>query len=139
MAKTYYHRIDGARFIMPSGKDITFAGGFFNTETIMDAGLRAQVEEELNKVADQPSSMIYTKNAVTAPEERQVADQLRKEGEAAFDADHNIPTGATTIPMPVVSAAKPVLNPQPGKAEAQDPVAKALADAKAKLAAQQQK
>lgn len=52
-AKTYYHQVPGAKFIMPNGLEIVFMGGQFATadETII---------EELNKVVDKSTSLIYS-------------------------------------------------------------------------------
>jgi hypothetical protein len=57
--------IPGANFIMPDGLEIKFLGGQFVTED-------PDVIEELSKVADKPTSMIFTKTlAVEAAKELQ--------------------------------------------------------------------
>jgi pyridoxal/pyridoxine/pyridoxamine kinase len=57
--------IPGANFIMPDGLELKFLGGQFVTED-------PDVIEELSKVADKPTSMIFTKTlAVEAAKELQ--------------------------------------------------------------------
>lgn len=58
-AKTFYHMVPGARFIMPDGLELRFLGGQFTTA---DPGIIA----ELNKVTDKPTSMIYGKKEAIA-------------------------------------------------------------------------
>lgn len=58
-AKMFYHMIPGARFVMPDGLEIIFQGGVFSTAD------KALIEE-LSKVADKPTSMIYTKHEMVA-------------------------------------------------------------------------
>lgn len=53
-AKTYYHMIRGARFVMPDGLEVIFRGGVFTTND-------KDIIFELDRVADKPASMIYTK------------------------------------------------------------------------------
>ena len=64
-ARVFHHMIPGANFIMPDGLEIKFLGGQFVTED-------PDVIEELSKVADKPTSMIFTKTlAVEAAKELQ--------------------------------------------------------------------
>ena len=57
--------IPRANFIMPDGLELKFLGGQFVTED-------PEVIEELGKVADKPTSMIFTKTlAVEAAKELQ--------------------------------------------------------------------
>jgi hypothetical protein len=65
-AKTYHHMVRGARFVMPDGLEVQFLGGQFTT---VDPDIIA----ELDKIANKPASMVYTKmeavvavNALTA-------------------------------------------------------------------------
>lgn len=74
-AKTYYHMVPGARFIMPNGLAVRFLGGMFCTND-------PEIIAELNKVADRNASQIYTKS-----EAKLAAGQLQKL--AADDAGHN--------------------------------------------------
>lgn len=53
-AKTYYHMIRGARFVMPDGLEVVFRGGMFTTND-------KEIIAELDRVADRPASMVYTK------------------------------------------------------------------------------
>jgi hypothetical protein len=73
-AATYYHRIPGARFIMPDGLELQFLGGRFVTH---DPAIVA----ELNKIANRSTSMIFTEQAgieaVTAAE-KALADEAGK-------------------------------------------------------------
>ena len=64
--KSYYHMVRGAKFIMPDGLEVQFLGGVFTTA---DTGIMT----ELDKIANRPASMVYTKaevveavNALTA-------------------------------------------------------------------------
>lgn len=54
--KTYYHLAHGARFVMPDGLEVIFLGGQFTT-------IDKEIIAELDKVANRPTSMIYTKQA----------------------------------------------------------------------------
>jgi hypothetical protein len=53
-AKTYHHMVRGARFVMPDGLEVIFMGGQFTTTD-------TEIIAELDKIANKPSSMIYTK------------------------------------------------------------------------------
>lgn len=70
--KTFYHTIPGARFVMPDGLELQFLGGQFATVD------EAQIAE-LSKIADKPSSMIFTKR-------EEVAQAKAVQGKAADDA-----------------------------------------------------
>ena len=64
-ARVFHHMIPGANFIMPDGLEIKFLGGQFVTED-------PAVIEELAKVADKPTSLIFTTTlAVEAAKELQ--------------------------------------------------------------------
>lgn len=52
--KTFYHMTPGAQFIMPDGLVVQFLGGQFTTDDV-------DIIEELDKIANKASSMIYTK------------------------------------------------------------------------------
>lgn len=56
-AKTFYHMVPGASFIMPDGLQIVFLGGQFVTTD-------KEIIRELTAVADKMSSMIYTRKEV---------------------------------------------------------------------------
>lgn len=65
-ARTYHHMVRGAKFMMPDGLEVQFLGGVFTTDD-------PEIIAELNKIADRPASMVYTKaevveavNALTA-------------------------------------------------------------------------
>jgi hypothetical protein len=69
-AKTYHHMVKGAKFFMPDGLAVEFLGGQFVTTD-------ADIIAELDKVANKPASMIYTrKDAVEAVQSlmKQAAD-----------------------------------------------------------------
>ena len=51
--KTYYHRVPGARTHLPDGREIVFLGGMFSTTD-------PDIIAELDRVADQTTSMIFT-------------------------------------------------------------------------------
>jgi len=109
MSKVYHHRIPGARFIMPNGKEVCFAGGIVDTATLPEES-RAAVEAELDKVADQASSMIYTQKPVEGLAEKQALSETRAAAVTAFDTVNKIPAGSRTVPMPMAPAVKPVLS-----------------------------
>lgn len=71
--KTFYHQIPGARFIMPDGLELTFMGGQFSTDD--EACIN-----ELNKVADRGTSMIYTRKPGS------LAEVVAKDAKAATAA-----------------------------------------------------
>jgi len=58
-AKAFYHMVPGARSVMPDGLEIVFQGGVFSTAD-------PEIIAELEKVADRPTSMIYTKRETVA-------------------------------------------------------------------------
>jgi hypothetical protein len=104
--KTYRHRTAGAKFIMPDGRDISFAGGEFRTDD-------AKIQEELDKIANIPASQIYTTDRpVKGREEGDVARDVMAGATSAFDAEYKIPAGTKTIPIPVASDPKPILTPE---------------------------
>lgn len=74
--KTFYHTIPGARFVMPDGLELQFLGGQFSTA---DADQIA----ELEKVANKPASMIFTKRE----EVQQVKDEQAKVAADAAKTD----------------------------------------------------
>ena len=57
--KTYHHMVKGAKFVMPDGLEVQFLGGVFTTAD-------PEIMSELDKVANRPASMIYTKSEVVA-------------------------------------------------------------------------
>ena len=57
--KTYHHMVRGATFMMPDGLEVQFLGGQFVTAD-------EDIISELDKVANRPASMIYTKAEVVA-------------------------------------------------------------------------
>lgn len=65
-AKTYHHMIPGARFVMPDGLEVIFMGGHFSTADPAIIG-------ELNKVANNRTSLIYTQQAAAAQVTAQIA------------------------------------------------------------------
>lgn len=72
--KTYFHTIPGARFVMPDGLELQFLGGQFATAD-------EQQIAELDKIANKPSSMIYTKREEieqVKAVQKQVADDAAK-------------------------------------------------------------
>jgi len=57
--KSYFHMVKGAKFVMPDGLEVQFLGGVFTTAD-------PEIMSELDKVANRPASMIYTKAEVVA-------------------------------------------------------------------------
>lgn len=77
--KIYYHRVPGARFIMPGGAIVEFMGGQLSTED-------SAVQAELDKVANIPASMIYTQESMSVSlEEKEMQKELLESATAAFD------------------------------------------------------
>lgn len=56
-SKTYYHRVPGAKTHMPDGLEIQFLGGVFVTAD-------PEIKAMLDKIADSPTSQVYTKTEV---------------------------------------------------------------------------
>ena len=56
-SKTYYHRVPGAKTHMPDGLEIQFLGGVFITAN-------PEIKAMLDKIADSPTSQVYTKTEV---------------------------------------------------------------------------
>ena len=56
-SKTYYHRVPGAKTHMPDGLEIQFLGGVFVTAN-------PEIKAMLDKIADSPTSQVYTKTEV---------------------------------------------------------------------------
>lgn len=54
--KTYFHRIPGARSVLPDGREIQFLGGQFSTSD-------PRIIAELDAVANSHTSMIFTEKA----------------------------------------------------------------------------
>jgi len=75
--KTYHHIVRGAKFVMPDGLEVQFLGGSFTTAD-------PEIIAELDKVANRPASMVYTKSEVV----QEVAALTAK---AAADAAHQSP------------------------------------------------
>lgn len=75
-AKTFYHMVPGARFIMPDGLELLFLGGQFTTA---DPGIIA----ELSKVADKSTSMIYTKTEALAAVKASIASVAEEAADTA--------------------------------------------------------
>lgn len=55
--KTYYHRVPGAKTHLPDGLEIQFLGGIFATSNQF-------IISELDKVANNPASGIFTSNEI---------------------------------------------------------------------------
>lgn len=55
-AKTYFHQVPGARFIMPNGLEVCFYGGQVTTND-------KEVIAELDKIADKATSMVVSEKA----------------------------------------------------------------------------
>jgi len=72
-AKTFYHQIHGARFIMPDGLELVFLGGQFTTD-------EPSIISELSKVADRGTSMIYSRKPGA------LAEAIAKDAEAVKSA-----------------------------------------------------
>lgn len=66
-SKTYYHRVPGAKTHMPDGLEIQFLGGVFVTSD-------PEIKAMLDKIADSPTSQVYTKAEVR--EKLEAADKM---------------------------------------------------------------
>ena len=76
--KTYHHIVRGAKFMMPDGLEVQFLGGSFTTAD-------PEIIAELDKVANRPASMVYTKaevvQEVAALTAKAAADAARQSAE----------------------------------------------------------
>lgn len=106
----YFHRHAGAKFFMPDGREICFAGGEFDSESLSSKEDKFAVERELAKIANVPSSMIYTKEVVQDTSEKAVQQELRDTAVQGFDVVNKIPAGTSTVPMPTQKDPRPTLN-----------------------------
>jgi len=109
--KTYYHRTPGAKFYCQIGseaKEVAFAGGVLKLSSIPPA-YRAKVREELDKIANIPTSHIYTVKDVVEPGEVAAAVELRQTAEQQFDTDRGITGNPVTVPIPVSKQSPPEL------------------------------
>lgn len=110
MSKQYFHRFPGAKFFMPAGQEICFAGGEFNTATVKDTVMRAEVEKELDKIANSPASMIYTKDKDLALDvsERATSNEVMETATAGFDNVNKINSSqAKTVELPQAHSGAP--------------------------------
>lgn len=109
--KVYYHRTPGAKFYVQIGseaKEIAFAGGVVRLSSIPEA-FREIVRAELDKVADIPTSHIYTKQAVQEPGEAMAEAEIMASAEGQFDADRKITGNPRTVPLPTSRPPAPEL------------------------------
>lgn len=98
---------------MPDGKEICFAGGFFDSGSVENQELRALAERELDKIANVPASHIYTvETAPMAKEEKEVVQEILGSATTGFDQVNKVPAGTQTHAMPSQTDQKPTLNPQ---------------------------
>lgn len=145
MSKQYFHRFPGAKFFMPAGQEICFAGGEFNTATVKDPVMREAVEHELNKIANSPASMIYTKDKDLALDvsERATSTEVMETATAGFDNVNKINSSQTkTVELPQANQGHPLIpgsGHQKGQgvasAQGKDAVSETLAKARAAIAA----
>lgn len=106
----YFHRIPGAKFHMPDGKEIAFAGGSFDSATIADEKVRDAVDFELKKIANSPASMVYTtEKPVVGIGENKPVEEIHQGATVAFDAENKIPPGTQTVKMPMAPDQHPSL------------------------------
>jgi len=112
--KTYYHRTPGAKFHIQIGteaKEVAFAGGMIKLSSI-PAAYRDKVREELDKIANIPTSHIYTVQDIVEPGEVAAATEIRQTAEHQFDTDRGITGNPVTIPIPVSKQSTPELPSQ---------------------------
>lgn len=131
----FFHRIAGAKFFMPDGREVCFAGGVVDTSTISPEH-RFAVESELKKIANTPSSQIYTmEKPVIAVEETAVRREIMKDATVAFDGANKITAPTETVPMPVAPDQVPPVSVAVGGAEtgSGDALQSRLAAAKAAI------
>lgn len=106
--KKYHHRYPGAKFFMSDGREICFAGGEFDTANLAEE-LRAGVHQELDKIANVPASMIYTKEPIPDLGETSAAEEVMRDATASFDTVNKIPAGTSTVALGMPKADKPTL------------------------------
>lgn len=111
--KLYHHRVHGANFIMPDGKVLTFLGGSYKTSD-------PKIIEELDKVANVPSSYIHTTpTPIEAMEERALRKDMVQAAETTFDTVNKLPAGAKTVAMPMAQPQVSTLTDGGGDAKAE--------------------
>ena len=71
--KIYYSRFPHVRTHLPDGAEIIFRGGMFATAN-------PHIKEFLDKVADKPASLVYTKQAATPTENAAAEDAAKSNG-----------------------------------------------------------
>ncbi len=69
--KVYYSRYPSIRTHLPDGAEIIFRGGMFATAN-------KEIKDFLDKTADKPTSLIYTKKDSIAPQLDAVAEEAAK-------------------------------------------------------------
>lgn len=138
----FFHRIAGAKFIMPDGRELSFVGGKIDTDQIEDQELRTAVESELKKVANNPTSQVYTvEKPPVGQEEIETRKDLLHSAEGAFDQVNKITGTAQTVPVAVAGQQdKPVIpgsgvDAKPASKGSIEAAKKALEEAKAKTVA----
>ena len=125
----FFHRIPGAKFHMPDGKELSFAGGVLDTDTIPEEH-RSSVISELKKIANVPASMIFTVVEAVEAAERAVIKEIREGAEAAFDSVMG-KKGGETVVIPVPEQPKPTLAQAGAAAEGTEALKARMAAAKA--------
>lgn len=107
----FFHRYAGAKFFMPNGQELAFAGGMLDTDVLFKdrPETKKQVEDELKKIADVPSSMIYTKSEVHDISETGVIDEIAAGATSSFDIVNKVPAGTQTQSLPMNHDPKPTL------------------------------
>lgn len=110
MSKKYFHRHAGAKFFMPDGKEICFAGGEFDSAMVPDEATRTVVEQELDRVANVPAAMIFTRTLVPDLGETSAREEVRAEAVSSFDTVNKIPAGTHTVTMAMPKDPQPTLS-----------------------------
>lgn len=96
---------------MPNGQELSFAGGELDTDLLFkeNPATKEAVELELKKIANVPSSMIYTKDPVQDSSERDVVDEIMGSATVGFDSVNKVPAGTQTHELPVSKPTAPTL------------------------------
>ena len=69
-AKTYYHQVSGAKFVMPNGLEVVFLGGRITTAD-------KAIQEQLDAIANKSASLVFTRKEgveIANAQDKRVAD-----------------------------------------------------------------
>lgn len=117
---------------MPDGRELSFVGGKIDTDQIDDPVLKDAIEGELKKIANNPTSQVYTVDKPpVGVEELETKKDLMHGAESAFDQVNKITGAAQTVPVAIAGTTdKPII---PGSGVDSKPVSKGAIEAARKV------